>query len=176
MYSADDNSLTFYKRPVAPAEGAQFLGKTASKVFTGFESAVNNVPWSAYRGNVKTVTVADEGIAPVSTANWFYSFKNATSIDLSKLDTGKVTDMNSLFYGCESLTTLNLSSFDTGNVTDMRSLFQDCNALTVLDLSSFNTGKRSRTWPAYSRNAFLLRRLSRDGFQVGGVELLPAGG
>ena len=142
VYSADDNSLTFYKRPVAPTEETQFLGKTASKVFTGFETGTyspSSVPWAAYRSNVKTVTVADAGVAPVSTANWFYFFTNATSIDLSKLDTGKVTSMLCTFYGCESLTTLDLSSFDTGNVTDMRSLFQDCNALTVLDLSSFDT-------------------------------------
>ena len=145
VYSADDNSLTFYKRFEAPAEETQFLGKTATKVFTGFETKTyagssSNVPWSAYRNNAKTVTVADEGIAPVSTANWFYSFANVESIDLSKLDTSNVSDMYCMFDGCKALTTLDLSSFDTSNVTNMGSMFDGCSALTALDVSSFDTG------------------------------------
>ena len=205
MYSADDQSLTFYKRPVAPAEGAQFLGKTASKVFTGFETGTyspSSVPWAAYRSNVKAVTVADDGIAPTSTAYWFYFFTNATSIDLSKLDTGKVasmrsmfdgctaltsfdlssfdtnnvTDMNSLFYGCESLTTLDLSSFDTGNVTDMRSLFQDCNALTVLDLSSFDTGNVTNMACIFSECPSLEKISLGTGFKWVGWNCYPRSG
>ena len=205
VYSADDNSLTFYKRPVAPAEGAQFLGKTASKVFTGFETGTyspSSVPWAAYRSNVKTVTVADAGVAPVSTACWFCFFTNATSIDLSKLDTekvtnmnslfdgceslttldlssfdtGSVTNMNSLFYGCESLTTLDLSSFDTGNVTDMRSLFQDCNALTVLDLSSFDTGSVTNMTCIFTECVSLERISLGTGFKWVGWNCYPRAG
>ena len=179
VYSADDQSLTFYKRPVAPAEGAQFLGKTASKVFTGFETgtySASSVPWAAYRSNVKTVTVADAGIAPVSTRNWFYFFTNATSIDLSKLDTANVTDMNSVFYGCESLTTLDLSSFDTRNVSDMRSLFQDCNALTVLDLSSFDTGSTTNMACIFSECVSLERISLGTGFKWVGWNCYPRSG
>ena len=151
VYSADDNSLTFYKRPVAPAEGAQFLGKTASKVFTGFETGTyspSSVPWAAYRSNVKMVTVADAGVAPVSTACWFCFFTNATSIDLSKLDTEKVTDMSSLFDGCESLTTLDLSSFDTGSVTNMTCIFTEC---VSLERISLGTGFKWVGWNCYPR-------------------------
>ena len=205
VYSADDQSLTLYKRPVAPAEGAQFLGKTASKVFTGFETgtySLSSVPWAAYRSDVKTVAVADAGVSPVSTAYWFYFFTNATSIDLSKLNTGSVTnmrsmfdgcesltslnlssfdtnnvtDMNSLFYGCESLTTLDLSSFDTGNVTDMRSLFQDCNALTVLDLSSFDTGNVTDMACIFSECASLERISLGTGFKWVGWNCYPRSG
>lgn len=205
VYSADDNSLTFYKRPVAPAEGAQFLGKTASKVFTGFETGTyspSNVPWAAYRSNVKAVTVADDGIAPVSTANWFYSFTNAASINLSKLDTRNVTDMSWMFYSCQaltaldvssfgtgsvtsmlcmfsecvSLTTLDLSSFDTGNVTDMRSLFQNCNALTVLDLSSFDTGSVTNMVCIFTECVSLERISLGTGFKWVGWNCYPRAG
>ena len=205
VYSADDNSLTFYKRPVAPAEGAQFLGKTASKVFTGFETGTyspSNVPWAAYRSNVKAVTVADDGIAPVSTANWFYSFTNAASINLSKLDTRNVTDMSWMFYSCQaltaldvssfgtgsvtsmlcmfsecvSLTTLDLSSFDTGNVTDMRSLFQDCKALTSLDLSSFDTGSVTNMICIFTECDSLERISLGTGFKWVGSNCYPRSG
>lgn len=202
VYSADDQSLTFYKRPVAPAEGAQFLGKTASKVFTGFESTANNVPWSAYRSNVKAVTVADDGIAPTSTARWFYLFTNAASFDLSKLDTRNVTDMSWMFYSCQaltaldvssfgtgsvtsmlcmfsecvSLTTLDLSSFDTCNVADMRSLFQNCNALTVLDLSSFDTGSVTNMACIFTECVSLERISLGTGFKWVGWNCYPRAG
>ena len=143
VYSADDRSLTFYKRFEVPANGAQFLGKTATKVYTGFETqtyaSAGRVPWSAYASSINAVTTADEGVAPVSTSCWFYSFTKVKSFDLSKLDTRKVTNMSSMFYNCTALTTLNLSSFDTANVTDMGYMFYGCSALTALDLSSFDT-------------------------------------
>ena len=34
--------------------------------------------------------------------------------------------MSYMFSECSSLTTLDLSKFDTGNVTDMNSMFQKC--------------------------------------------------
>ena len=205
VYSADDQSLTFYKRPVAPAEGAQFLGKTASKVFTGFETGTyspSNVPWAAYRSNVKAVTVADDGIAPTSTARWFYLFTNAASFDLSKLDTRNVTDMSWMFYSCQaltaldvssfgtgsvtsmlcmfsecvSLTSLDLSSFDTGGVTDMRSMFQDCNALTALDISSFDTGSLTNAASMFSECVSLERISLGTGFKWVGWNCYPRAG
>ena len=179
VYSADDQSLTFYKRPVAPTEGAQFLGKTASKVFTGFETGTyspSSVPWAAYRSNLKTVTVADEGIAPVSTANWFFSFTNVESINLSKLDTSNVTSIACMFYCCESLTSLDLSSFDTGKVTDMRSVFQDCKSLTSLDLSSFDTGNVTNMICLFTECDSLERISLGTGFKWVGSNCYPRSG
>ena len=144
VYSADDNSLSFYKRISVPAAGEQFEGKVATEVFTGFETEAygssSSVPWAACQSNVITTTVADEGIAPRSTAMWFSNMTTLGSADISKLNTNKVTNMRDMFYGCESLTTLDLSSFDTSNVTDMSYMFFNCKALTTLDLTSFDTG------------------------------------
>ena len=143
VWSDTDNSLTFYNRTEIPVEGATFNSKVATKVFTGFETKTydygRNIPWSAYRSDVKTVSVADEDLAPVSTANWFYYFTNVETIDLTKLDTRNVTNMNNMFAACTSLTTLDLSSFDTRNVANMNNMFGSCKALTTLDLSSFDT-------------------------------------
>ena len=143
VYSADDQSLTFYKRFELPANGAQFLGKTATRVYTGFETktyaSAGSVPWSVYASSINAVTMADEGVAPVSTSCWFYSFTKVKSFDLSKLDTRKVTNMNSMFFNCGALTALDLSSFDTLNATNMGYMFYGCKALTTLDVSSFDT-------------------------------------
>ena len=68
-----------------------------------------------------------------------FEFRNITNIDLSKLDTSKVTDMHDMFTGCESLTSLDLSSFDTSNVTNISRMFCYCSNLTSINLSSFDT-------------------------------------
>ena len=144
VYSADDQSLTFYKRFEMPAEGGVFEGKTATAVYTGFETQAydnhsSNVPWLSYRSNIKTVTVADAGVAPVSTAYWFKGMTALESADISKLDTRNLTTIRSMFNGCSALTSLDLSSFDTSVVVDMGFVFENCSALTTLDLSSFDT-------------------------------------
>ena len=149
VYSADDNSLNFYKRDTVPAAGDTFNGKIATTVYTGIEtdvydSSINYQPWYSYRSSITSVSIIDEGIAPVSTAYWFYGLNNTsfTTIGgLDKLDTSNVTNMKSLFRHCEALTSLNLSGFNTSNVTSMSNMFSTCQALTSLDLSHFDTSK-----------------------------------
>lgn len=75
----------------------------------------------------------------------FY-MNNYKSIDLSGLDTSKVTNMKEMFAQTTGivhgrLENLDVSNFDTSKVTNMDSMFAGCHALTKLDLSSFNTSK-----------------------------------
>ena len=69
----------------------------------------------------------------------FYYLDKVEDIDLSNLDTSKVTDMSSMFQGMSSLLYLDLSSFDTSNVISMKSMFSNVSSLLNLDLSSFDT-------------------------------------
>ena len=71
----------------------------------------------------------------------FYCLTSLLSIDLTYLDTSKVTDMSSMFYGCNALDSLDVSNFDTSNVTNMSNMFYDCIWVASLDLSNFNTSK-----------------------------------
>ncbi len=138
VYSADDNSLNFYKRSPIPAAGESFEGKVTTEVYTGFEEQASR-PWSGQAGNVASVTFVDEGISPVSTASWFSGFSSCVSVDIAKLDTSKVTDISYMFAACNALTFLDLSSCDTSSVTNMDSLFLNCRSLTTLDISSWDT-------------------------------------
>ena len=63
----------------------------------------------------------------------------ATSLDLSGVDTGSVTDMSNMISGYTNLKELNLSDFDTSSVVYMYRMFSDCSSLEKLDLSSFDT-------------------------------------
>ena len=71
----------------------------------------------------------------------FYECNKLSSLDLSKFNTEKVTDMSSMFDGCQKLSSLDLSKFNTEKVTDMRGMFYGCQKLSSLDLSNFNTEK-----------------------------------
>ena len=95
------------------------------------------LPWSEYTNKITKIEITSK-IVPEYTNGWFMDCMNLTNIDLSDLDTSKVTDMSDMFSGC-GLTSLDLSSFNTSKVTDMNGMFTGCGLLTSLDLSSFNT-------------------------------------
>lgn len=116
VYSADDNSLNFYKRTSVPSAGEQFNGKTATAVYTGIETMTSR-PWSGYASKIKTATVVDEGIQPKSTAQWFSVCSNMTQCDMSKLDTSSLTIASSMFYRCSNLSA-DCSNWDVSKVTN----------------------------------------------------------
>ena len=153
VYSADDNSLNFYKRAGMPNAGEQFEGKTATAVYTGIEKkqAAQDPQWKDKASKIKTATVVDNGIKPVSTSYWFGSwtssgYTNLVAIDIAKLDTSNVTSMNSMFSDCSQLTSVGgLSNWDTSNVADMSYMFKRCSHLTsVDDLSNWDTSNVTR--------------------------------
>ena len=69
----------------------------------------------------------------------FVTCKSLRNLDLSNFITTNVTNMSSMFSGCSGLITVNLSNFDTKNVTNMSSMFSGCSGLTTVNLSNFDT-------------------------------------
>ena len=129
---SDDNTVTFYyDTQKGSRSGVVEINK---KSLSYGES-------NAY--GTATTAVFDPSFAdyqPTSTAYWFYSCKNLTSISgMEKLNTENVEDMEGMFDGCSGLTSLDVSNFNTGNVTSMRSMFAGCSGLTSIDLSGFKT-------------------------------------
>ena len=74
-----------------------------------------------------------------------------TALDLSNFDTSKVTDMDDMFSGCSGLTSLNLSNWDTSKVTTMNGTFYGCSNLTSLDINHFNTSKVASMYNLFAR-------------------------
>lgn len=97
-----------FTRGIGIQAGDIYSGFNVIAAYTGIESDVyaseNDVPWSSYKDNIKTV-VTDDEISPKSTAYWFHGFYGC-DIDLSLIDTSKTKDMSYMFYGSspESLT------------------------------------------------------------------------
>ena len=71
----------------------------------------------------------------------FHNCSALTSLDVTKFNTGNVTDMGYMFYNCSALTSLDVTNFNTMNVTNMRFMFYGCSSLTSLDVTKFNTEK-----------------------------------
>lgn len=75
-----------------------------------------------------------------SMRNMFYECETGlTHVDMSGLDTSKVTDMYGVFGYCRNLKSVDVSGFDTSNVTNMAYMFAATNKLTFLDVSGFDT-------------------------------------
>ena len=150
VYSADDGSLDFYKRMDVPAVGDTFEGKAVTAVYTGFENdwyefvttdsssyGLTDAPWAPYLADIKTVRVADDGIAPSSMRVWFADMTSLESVDLAKLDTSRCVNMSDAFFRATALTSLDLSGWDVSNVNDFGCMFQACYSLRDVDLQNW---------------------------------------
>ena len=82
--------------------------------------------------------------------NMFEGMESILEIDLSYLDTSKVTSMNSMFNGCESLRKITFGQINTSMIKDMSKLFYECKAITSLDLSNFDTSSVTLMYEMFS--------------------------
>ena len=143
VYSADDQSLSFYKRTNIPAAGERFEGKTVTEVYTEFEdssySYTAKCPWSN-RTNILTASIVDAGITPLSTAYWFNDCGLLSSISgLEKLNTSKLTNITSMFCNCSMLKSVTgLEDWSTSNLVRAGGAFQNCSRLVSLDLTNWD--------------------------------------
>ena len=71
----------------------------------------------------------------------FYGSDDLQTLDVSNLDTSKVTNMSGMFGVCVNLESLDVSNFDTSKVTDMNGMFDESSSIIKLDVSNFDTSK-----------------------------------
>lgn len=142
VYSADDNSLMFYKRRGVPKAGDMFNYRRVTDVYTGFETGTyegnwpfDNCPWYSIHNEVLCVSVVDTGIKPLSMAWWFNQFTRCESFDLGNIDTSECVSLERLFSSCGSVATADLrglGKWDTGNVQCMDACFDGMRRLTEI--------------------------------------------
>lgn len=119
-------------------------------------------PWANYSADIKYVKISVDnvttvrrlfkgyksllkadlnigGCKPTSAESMFQNCTSLKNVDLSGLDTSKVTDMSYMFDGCSALESFDTRNFDTGSVTNMNYMFQGCSALKNFDMSNLNT-------------------------------------
>lgn len=113
------------------------IDENGQLILTGDGDYEGEPDWLKYNSEIISAVVTVTNMT--STNKMFYDCNKLTSIDVSRFDTSKVTDMYFMFGSCTSLKSLDLSGFNTSNVTDMKFMFAVCSGLTSLDLSSFDT-------------------------------------
>ena len=74
-------------------------------------------------GDVRSVVIEKGVSAPENSNNLFWGLDAVESLDLSHLDTSRVTYMRNMFWDCSSLSSLNLSGWDTSRITGMERMF-----------------------------------------------------
>ena len=75
----------------------------------------------------------------VSFNNMFEGCSSITSLDLSHLNTNKVTTSYQMFKNCNNLLNIKFNGWDTSSITNMSQMFIHCNKLETLNVSDFNT-------------------------------------
>lgn len=125
VYSADDGALIFYRSATPIQAGDVYDGRNVTKVYTGLEDrsyTEYSLPWYSIRENITQVDFHDK-VYPVNIDYWFYRLHNATVLDVTNLDTSKVTSMRYTFsyFGrySKEVTCVGIDGWDTSNVTDM---------------------------------------------------------
>ena len=119
----------------------------------GKDTLTNNRGETSWKVNyglqIKAIGFSDKVYAPID-STYLFSKKNNTDkelltnlkyLDVSKIDTSKVVDMNNMFTGASNLTTLDVSKWDTSRVEYMSAMFEDATSLTTLDVSKWDTSK-----------------------------------
>ena len=126
-YTLDDSGkLTIY-----PTDGVS--GEMAP-VHPAWYDALSNE-------DVRSVVIEKGVSAPEISSELFARLEAVESLDLSNLDTSRVTYMGGMFWGCSSLSSLDLSGWDTSRVTGMWGMFRGCSSLSSLDLSGWDTSR-----------------------------------
>lgn len=151
VYSADDNSLDFYKRTEVPEVGDNFEFKTVTEVYTGFETGTytlvetptdrygsSTAPWAVHQSQIETVTVVDTGIAPESVSVWFANMTNLKTVDVAKIDTSECRQMFDAFFRARKLKSLDLSSWDVSKTWNFSCMFQECHSLENINMKGWS--------------------------------------
>lgn len=71
----------------------------------------------------------------------FNECSSLKTLELSNWNLGKTTKICGMFNDCSSLKSVEISGWNTTNVTDMHSIFSGCTSLKDIDISKWNTGK-----------------------------------
>ena len=141
LYRGD--TLIFKKTEDVPT--GKYIVRGTVNPFSGEQSIQLCVNGKQEQFNVNSDNTFEHTFVNVPITNMGYFTQpcrdKLTTLDLSSLNTSKVTSMIQAFYQCDKLEEINLTNFDTSNVTDMAMMFEGCNNLKSLDVRNFDTSK-----------------------------------
>ena len=173
VYSADDNSLMFYKRRGVPKVGDMFNNRKVTAVYKDLEEPAPQSPsgnkyehgeWHEYNSTVKTVSVVDCRIKPIHIDGWFGNFSVLESFDIGNLDMTDCRTAEYLFAYCRKLNSADLSGWHTPALKDIGGIFEGCTGLKSVNLENWNAPKVTACWFAFCSTSLESIDLSKTTF------------
>lgn len=137
--------------------------RTDYSIYGWLDPATGTVYWWSDAVNVYVTTGS----------RLFRYLPSCTSIDVSGINTSKMTDMSYMFYYDLALTTLDLKSFDTSNATSMSHMFRECQKLVSVDLRRFDTSLVTNMEYMF-QNCYSLTHLDLSSFDTSVVRSMVA--
>ena len=127
--SINSNVVSISVKHIAPS--AVFNPTTGVLTLSGNVTADEVIEIFLEYGDEITSIVASEGtFLPANCSNLFADFSKVTTIDLSKADTGSVTDISGMFSGCSALKTIYVSNlWSLNSITSDTNMFSGCTSL-----------------------------------------------
>ena len=190
--SADKTLTFFYGAPVGSAFNGQPVTQSWSGNEVLANTNMQAPWINTVKGTLEKVVFDNSFInaRPTSTRGWFYacekiqtvegfgnlvtsnvtdmsymfyrSLRMLKGLDLTKMNTSKVTNMSNMFNYTMIDNNTDFSRFNTSNVTDMSSMFYLCQWADKIDLSSFNTNKVTKADNMFRTTSFKRMKLGQN--------------
>ena len=136
-YRSFDNSITSIQRSTTKPDLSTM---TSNNIISKSDSIIPVYAWYD-NGTIYYYSDQETIYMNSNSSDLFRALSKIETIDLSGINTSKVTDMSFMFTDCVSLSSLDISHFDTSKVTDLSYMFCNCNNLTTIDVTHFDTSK-----------------------------------
>ena len=106
--------------------------------FTHFKNKISKIDYIFFNcNNLEEVIMGNLDTSSVTNMAGMFQNTKITSLDLSGINSNKVTDMNNMFNSCRNLKYLNLRNFKFSNLKNEEHMLSGCqNSLIFLDISS----------------------------------------
>ena len=146
-------------------------GLKALDLTTFDTSNVNNMESMFYNSNrLESLNVSNLNTAKVTDMSKMFHGIKTTSLDLSSFDTSKVSDMSEMFGWCSNIVSLDLSHFNVSNVTSMRNMFDYCGKLISLNISNWIMSNVTDVYEMFNAIS-LIETIVCDGLQLPDIDL-----
>lgn len=138
-----DVSLAKDKRIIAHIQDNILYITSDSKIYANenCQNMFSNTEEKKYFDNLNSITFDNFISTNIKNITSMFKGCGIKSIDLTKINTSKVSNFTELFAQCKNLTSLDISNISTANVTNVEGMFEGCSNLKNVDLSKFNTIK-----------------------------------
>ena len=165
VWNPTDKTLTF-------KQVDEVIDGNAENSFAVLNTGMDSPAWLAVCAETLQAAIFDESfkeMRPTSCYQWFRGCKNLAEVKgLENLNTSETKYFNNMFRECSSLTSIDLSGLDFGSVTDygVECLFKNCTSLTTANLSGLNAA-----WSTYGMftGCTSLKQVDLTGFNTSRV-------